>query len=95
LGKYHYVSSFKIIENDDFSISLLDEGNFNNKRELYDLEGYYIREYKKTANLVNTQIPSRTKYEYKNDNKDRINRNKRERHQYQKVCMELRNIDIF
>jgi hypothetical protein len=96
LGKYHYTSSFKIIANDDFSIEQLDERYCETKRELLDLEGYYIRLYKKLEgdNLINVQIPSRTSYEYQRDNKERISIYKRGRNQYIKACKELRDIEV-
>jgi hypothetical protein len=96
MGKYHYTSSFKIVANDDFSIEQIDERYCETKRELLDLEGYYIRLYKKLEgdNLINVQIPSRTSYEYQRDNKERISIYKHGRNQYIKACKELRDIDV-
>ena len=38
-GKYHYVSSFKIVANNDSTILQIDERYCETKRELLDLEG--------------------------------------------------------
>ena len=88
LGKYHYTSSFKIVANNDFSIEQLDERYCETKRELLDLEGYYIRLYKKLKgdNIINIQVPSRTPSEYQRDNRERLRIYKHGRDQYIKAC---------
>ena len=63
---YHYVSSFAIIEYDDAYIELVEEVNFENKKELHAIEGRYIRE-----NIcVNKIVVGRTQQEWCKDNKE-------------------------
>ena len=59
-GKYHFVSSFKIIENGDFSISLIEQVEYNDKIELTARERFYIE----NNECVNKVIPNRNKREY-------------------------------
>ena len=96
LGKYHFSSSFKIVGYNDFTIEQIDERYCETKRKLLDLEGYYIRLYKKLEgdNLINIQIPSRTSGEYQRDNKEQLRKYKHGRDQYIKACKELRDIVI-
>ena len=64
-NNHHYVSSFKILENNNYCIYLLDNVNYNTKDELLAREGYYI----KTLECVNKCISGRTKKEYYRDNR--------------------------
>jgi len=64
-----YITSFEIIKLGDYSIVLLEECNFNNKEQLRQREGYYIKLYNDVC--VNNRIAGRTKTEYRNDNKDK------------------------
>ena len=68
-GKCRYITSFKILENDNYSISLLESVNCNTKDELLAREGYYI----KTLDCVNKKVMGRTRKEYHQDNKERLN----------------------
>ena len=68
-GKGHYTTSFKILENNDYYIDLIEEFNYNTKKDIFDKESGYIRE----IECVNKYIPNRTKKEYYNDNKDKRN----------------------
>jgi len=52
-GKYHYVSSFEIVQFDNCYIELLEAYPCNTKKELEQREGIWI---KKTSNLVNRFI---------------------------------------
>jgi hypothetical protein len=67
-GKYHYVSSFKILENNNYDIILLETYPCNNKYELKARERFYIE----SLNCVNKNIPNRTVKEYYEDNKQKI-----------------------
>eukprot|EP01050_Picozoa_sp_SAG11_P033001 SAG11_NODE_10994_length_790_cov_20.005789_1_plen_184_part_00 len=60
-GKRRYITSFKILENNDYDIILLELVNCENKDELHKRERHYIE----TLDCVNQQIPYRTKAEYK------------------------------
>ena len=59
--KYHYVTSFEILKNDDYQIVLLEEIEFDVKSELFAREGRYIS----SLECVNKVIPNRTLKEYK------------------------------
>ena len=72
--KYHYVSSFEILKYDDAYIELIEECPCNDKNELNRREGQIIR----SMDCVNKVIPSRTKKEYYNDNKNIILEKKKE-----------------
>jgi hypothetical protein len=87
-GKYHYITSFKILENDNYEIILLENFPCNNRYELKARERFYIE----SLNCVNKCIPNRTKKEYYDDNKEQIleqkkkyyNNNKQKILEYQK-----------
>ena len=64
-GKYHYVTSFKVLESNDYDIHLLRSYDFDNNIDLLAKEGYY----KKKINCVNKNTPGRTDKEYYQDNK--------------------------
>ncbi len=73
-GKRGYTTSFKIIENGDAYIELLEECPCENKMLLQKREGELIR----ANNCVNKIIPGRTKKEYHENNKDKISEKKKE-----------------
>ena len=66
----YYTSSYEIIKLGDYSIQLIEQCNFNNKEQLRQREGYYIKLYNDIC--VNNRIAGRTKTEYKTDNKNRL-----------------------
>ena len=59
-------SSFKIIQNNNYEIYLVENFPCNSKSELEAREGYYI----KNNNCVNKCIPGRTKKEWRKYNKE-------------------------
>ena len=65
-GDYRYTTSFKIIENNDYYIKLIEEFNYNTKQEITDKESAYIRE----NECINKNIPNRTQKEWCDDNKE-------------------------
>jgi hypothetical protein len=69
LNKKKYITSFKIIEyGGDIDICLLEEYPCDNKEQLHQKERFYIEN-----NLcINKIIPTRTKNEYNELNKDKI-----------------------
>ena len=69
LGKYHYVSSYKVLEHDDCYIELIEECPCDNKSQLNRREGEITRQ---TENCFNKLIAGRTTKEYRTDNKDKI-----------------------
>ena len=66
-GKNHFITSFKILENNNYKIILIDNCVCNNREELHREERKYIE----TIECVNKIIPGRTKKEYCEDNKDK------------------------
>jgi hypothetical protein len=76
-GKYHYVTSFKVIETGNYDIQLIELYPCNSKMELHAREGYWIKQ----MDCVNKVIPGRTvkEYgeEYREKNKDIIRENKK------------------
>ncbi len=67
-NKYHFVTSFTIIENNDYTIELIELYPCGSKDELHAREGYHIR----NNECVNRIIVGRTPKEYFEDNKDTI-----------------------
>ena len=65
-GKTRYVTSYTIIENDDFYIELLEAVSCSSYDELAKKERYYIE----SIDCVNKHIPGRKKQEYYSDNKE-------------------------
>jgi len=59
-------SSFKILENNNYEIQLIENYQCNNKKELLERERFYIIE----DNCINKYIPTRTNKEYREDNKE-------------------------
>ena len=66
--EYHFITSFEIIENDDYYIELIELFPCNNRYELETREKYYI----KHNICVNKYIPNRTDAEYYLDNKAKL-----------------------
>jgi hypothetical protein len=64
-GKYHYVTSYEMLEFDDAYIDLVEEFSCANKMQLERREGEIMRA---TENTVNRNIAGRTKAEYYRDN---------------------------
>ena len=66
---YNYVTSFKILENDDYDIILLELFPCNSKDELHAREKHFIQ----ATECVNKYIPCRSPAEYYIDNKEKLN----------------------
>jgi hypothetical protein len=67
-GNGNFVTSFKILENDNYNIVLLEEYPCDNKEQLHAKEAEYI----KKTDCVNKYIPNRTYKEWCDDNKDKL-----------------------
>lgn len=67
-GKYGSMTSFEIIKNNNYSISLLENFPCNSKIELFKKEGEYILKEK----CLNKRIMGRSHKEYTEQNKDKI-----------------------
>lgn len=74
-GKSNFVTSFKILERNNYKVEVLAYCGVNNKQELHEIEKQHI----KNSICVNKVIPNRNKYEYYADNKETILQNV---HQY-------------
>ena len=72
--KQHFVTSFKILENNNYEIILIETYPCNSKDELHARERYYIE----NNECVNKHIPTRTKKEYYEQNRDKIIEQKKE-----------------
>lgn len=68
-GKCNYLTSFKILENDNYDIQLIENYQCESKDELHAREGYWI----KLTDCVNKYVAGRTIKQWREDNKDKIN----------------------
>ncbi len=85
---YHFVSSFKIIENGDYDIILIESYPCKTKEELHQRERFHIE----ANDCVNKNIPSRKMSEYYNDNRNELLEQK---HEYylqnkEKICQKAK-----
>jgi hypothetical protein len=67
-GKYHYITSFKVIETGNYDIQLIEPYPCNSKMELHAREGYWIKQ----MACVNRRVEGRTIQEYREDNREAI-----------------------
>jgi hypothetical protein len=67
-GNGHFMTSYKILENGDYTISLVEEVKYNDKIELTARERFYIE----SNECVNKVIPNRTRKQWREDNKDKL-----------------------
>jgi len=66
--KYHYVTSFDILKYNDYYVELYCNTGTDDKSDAHWFEGQIIR----SETCVNKNVPSRTRKEYYETNKDRI-----------------------
>lgn len=93
-GKYHYLTSFDIVQHDDHYIELVEYYPCKTKEELLRREGEITRANKENA--VNKCIAGRTRNEYYQNNKDMLkvkqkdyyNKNKTKCNEFNKVYYE-------
>jgi hypothetical protein len=76
----NYTTSFKILENNNYSIVLLEEFPCETKDQLLARERYYID----NNDCVNKYIPTRTNKEYREQNKDKIKQKMKEYYEQNK-----------
>ena len=74
-NKGYFITSFKILECEDYKIELIENYSCNNKEQLHKKEGEYIR----SLDCVNKKIEGRTKKEYEKDYKEK-NKEKRDKY---------------
>ena len=77
-----YTTSYDIIKQGDYFITLIEECNFNNKQQLFRREGELIKF--NINNCVNTRIEGRTNKEYRLDNKEIIAEKEKLKYQHNK-----------
>ena len=80
-GNFHFITSFKILENNDFYIKKIKSYNFENNDDLLEKESYWIKKYCS----VNKSIPNRTRDEYYEDNREEIKAKDRNRYFENKI----------
>ena len=66
-GKYHFVTSFHILQYDDANIELIEEVHFEDKTDLIRRERYHIE----NSDCVNKRVEGRTKKEYHEQNREK------------------------
>lgn len=64
--KFHYLTSFAVLECEDYKIELVEQINCNNVEQLRERERFYIE----NNDCVNKKIPNRSDKEYYQDNKE-------------------------
>lgn len=67
-GKHSFYTSFDVLDHDDHKIVLVEEVKCENKQQLLAREAHYIR----TNECVNKVIPTRTRTQYCEDNKEML-----------------------
>ena len=66
--KHNYVTSFKIVENGDYDIVLIEDCPCDNKEQLFQRERYWIE----TVDCVNKVIPTRSRKEHYEANREQF-----------------------
>ena len=66
--KFPFISSFKIIENNNYEIILIEDCRCERKEQLLSRERFWIE----NTECVNLKIPSRTQKEYRENNREKI-----------------------
>ena len=67
-GKVPYITAFDILKGNNYRIYLIEKYSCDTKEELLSKEGQYIR----SLECVNKVIPCRTRKQYKEDNKEKM-----------------------
>ena len=92
-GSCKYCYSYKIIENGDYDISLVEEVEYENKQELHARERFYIE----NNECVNKILPNRDMKEYYITNKEKYleynRQNKEARKVYNKRYKEKKKLE--
>ena len=70
IGKYNYVTSFEILEYNDYRIDLLEEYPCENRMQLNKREGEIITQ----IDCINKNIAGRTQKQYYEANKETLNK---------------------
>lgn len=86
-GKTNYITSFKVLEHDNYYIELICQAPCNSKDELTAIEGQHIRQ----TDCVNKRIEGRTKKQYREDNHYIIMQKKNKYYQDNKEQLKKKN----
>src|SRR5439155_1184570 len=86
-----YNTVFRILKYDDYSIELIENYPCNNETELLIREAYWIKQ----LDCVNKIIPTRTKSEYHNDNKEKRNKVSKEYYENNKAYIKQYKQDYY
>ena len=86
-NKFNYITSFKVFENGDYDIILVEKYPCKDRMELYQRERYYIE----NNECVNKIIPTRTKKEWREDNAEKIKEDKKDYYLENKEIIILRS----
>jgi hypothetical protein len=78
--KFSCVTSFKIIENNNYEIILIEDCPCERKEQLLSRERFWIE----NTECVNLKIPSRTQKEYREENREKIKQINKEYHENNK-----------
>ena len=79
-NKQKFVTSFKILENADYNIELIEYYPCNTKQELNIREGQIIQKLKNDKlNIVNKFVAGQTRAQYYQNNKNEINENAKQK----------------
>jgi hypothetical protein len=77
-GYYHFVTSFKILENKDYKIELIELYPCNSKIELHKRERYYIENNECVNKVIPSRTPKESQKEYYKNNKNDIKESQKE-----------------
>ena len=80
-GKYNFVTVFKILENNNYNIELIELYPCESKKDLEFREGQIIKQFRNDKlNIVNRCVVGQTKAEYRQKNKAELNEKKKQLH---------------
>lgn len=86
-GKYHWVTSFKLLEQGSVDVVLIENFPCSSKDELHARERYWIEQ----LACVNKYIPGRTIVEYRQNNREAIAERDKQYHQANREAIAERN----
>ena len=73
-GKYHFITSFKILDNNDYKIELVENYPCATKQDLNIREGNIIKQLRnEKLNIVNKFVAGQTRAQYRQENINIIN----------------------
>ena len=79
-GNTNFITSFHILQYDDANIELIEEVQFDDKKDLIRRERFHIE----NSDCVNRKVEGRTRKEYDHDNKERISEQRKQYYEQNK-----------